>query len=177
MSKRDFYEVLGVSRSATPEEIKAAYRKLALKYHPDRNPGNKEAEDKFKEAAEAYEVLSDAEKRKNYDQFGHAGMGAQADLVMAHDMNMDDIFITLVIFLAISLASNAEHAKKPARSQNAAMILQKKLHITLKNHIWAQNKKLAIIILALRNLQRKGAKPGTKTECMRHLQRRRPTSF
>lgn len=71
-TKRDYYEVLGVSRDASLEEIKKAYRKLALKYHPDRNPGNKEAEEKFKEAAEAYAVLSDAEKRAQYDQFGHS---------------------------------------------------------------------------------------------------------
>ncbi len=71
-TKRDYYEVLGVSRDARVEEIKKAYRKLALKYHPDRNPGNKEAEEKFKEAAEAYAVLSDSEKRAQYDQFGHS---------------------------------------------------------------------------------------------------------
>ncbi|MEK6649384.1 MAG: molecular chaperone DnaJ, partial [Bacteroidota bacterium] len=74
MTKRDYYEVLGVSRSAAEDEIKKAYRQLALKFHPDRNSGNKEAEDKFKEAAEAYEVLSDAEKRRRYDQFGHDGL-------------------------------------------------------------------------------------------------------
>jgi molecular chaperone DnaJ len=74
MTKRDYYEVLGVSRSASDEEIKKSYRQLALKYHPDRNPGNKEAEDKFKEAAEAYEVLSDADKRRRYDQLGHDGL-------------------------------------------------------------------------------------------------------
>ena len=72
MSKRDYYEVLGVSRSASGDEIKKAYRKLALKYHPDKNPDNKEAEDKFKEASEAYSALSDASNRKKYDQFGHA---------------------------------------------------------------------------------------------------------
>ena len=75
-NKRDYYEVLGVSRTATAEEIKAAYRKLAMQYHPDRNPGDKEAEEKFKEVAEAYEVLSDPEKRRRYDSFGHEGVGA-----------------------------------------------------------------------------------------------------
>ena len=72
--KRDFYEVLGVNRDASEEEIKKSYRKLAMKYHPDRNPGNKEAEEKFKEAKEAYEVLSEAEKRRAYDAYGHAGV-------------------------------------------------------------------------------------------------------
>ncbi|UCF04450.1 MAG: molecular chaperone DnaJ [bacterium] len=74
MTKRDYYEVLGVGRDTSPDDIKKAYRKLALKYHPDKNPGNKEAEEKFKEATEAYEVLRDQEKRAQYDQFGHAGV-------------------------------------------------------------------------------------------------------
>src|SRR5690348_14862516 len=76
MAKRDYYEVLGVQRTATADEIKKAHRKLALKYHPDRNKNNKDAEEKFKEIQEAYDVLSDATKRANYDQFGHAGVGA-----------------------------------------------------------------------------------------------------
>jgi len=75
VSARDYYEVLGVAKAATDQEIKSAYRKLALKHHPDRNPGSKEAEDKFKEAAEAYAVLADEDKRRTYDRFGHAGLG------------------------------------------------------------------------------------------------------
>jgi molecular chaperone DnaJ len=78
VSKRDYYEVLGVTRAAADAEIKGAYRKLALKYHPDRNPGNKDAEEKFKEAAEAYSVLADAEKRAAYDRYGHQGVGGAA---------------------------------------------------------------------------------------------------
>jgi molecular chaperone DnaJ len=74
MAKRDYYEVLGLSRDATEDEVKKAYRRLALKYHPDKNPGNKEAEENFKEATEAYEVLKDSQKRSTYDQFGHAGL-------------------------------------------------------------------------------------------------------
>ena len=78
MSKRDYYEILGVSRTATDQEIKSAYRKLALKFHPDRNPGDKTAEDNFKEAADAYAVLVDTDKRHMYDRFGHAGLGGAA---------------------------------------------------------------------------------------------------
>lgn len=93
MSKRDYYEILGVSKNADAKEIKKAYRKLAIKYHPDKNPGDKAAEDKFKEAAEAYEVLSNSEKKQRYDQFGHAGMsGAAGGGFGGGGMNMDDIF-------------------------------------------------------------------------------------
>jgi molecular chaperone DnaJ len=91
MAKRDYYEVLGVSRTASADEIKKAYRKLAMQYHPDRNPGNKEAEEKFKEAAEAYEALGDADKRQRYDQFGHDGMRG-TDFRPFTDVN--DIFST-----------------------------------------------------------------------------------
>ena len=94
MAKRDYYEVLGVDKSASEDEIKKAYRKIAIKYHPDRNPGNKEAEEKFKEAAEAYDVLHDPQKRQQYDQFGFAGQGGAGGFggFGGASMNMDDIF-------------------------------------------------------------------------------------
>ena len=88
MDKRDYYEILEISRDATNDEIKKAYRKKAIQYHPDKNPDNKEAEEKFKEAAEAYEVLSDADKRNKYDRFGHSGVNGQS----FHSHDMRDIF-------------------------------------------------------------------------------------
>jgi molecular chaperone DnaJ len=92
MGKRDYYEVLGVSKEATKEEIKKAYRKQAVKFHPDKNPGNKKAEESFKEAAEAYEVLSNEEKKARYDRYGHAGMGNSGSGFSGQGMTMDDIF-------------------------------------------------------------------------------------
>ena len=93
MAKRDYYEVLGVEKSASADEIKKAYRKMAIKYHPDKNPGDKEAEEKFKEAAEAYDVLSNPDKKSRYDQFGHAGMGGAAGGGFnAGGFSMEDIF-------------------------------------------------------------------------------------
>ena len=94
MSKRDFYDILGVAKNASAEEIKKAYRKLAIKYHPDKNPDDKAAEEKFKEAAEAYEVLSNPEKKQRYDQYGHAGVGSAAGGggYGGGGMNMEDIF-------------------------------------------------------------------------------------
>ena len=93
MAKRDYYEVLGVEKNASEDEIKKAYRKIAIKYHPDRNPGDKEAEEKFKEAAEAYDVLHDPQKRQQYDQFGFDGpMGGGFGGFGGASMNMDDIF-------------------------------------------------------------------------------------
>ena len=91
MAKRDYYEVLGVDKSASADEIKKAYRKLAIKYHPDKNPGDKEAEEKFKEAAEAYSILSDADKKARYDQFGHAGVDGAAPDFSGGFGNLNDI--------------------------------------------------------------------------------------
>jgi len=94
MSKRDFYEILGVTKSASADEIKKAYRKVAMQYHPDRNPGDKTAEEKFKEAAEAYEILSDSDKKAQYDRYGHAGVSGngRGGFGGSGGMNMEDIF-------------------------------------------------------------------------------------
>ena len=93
MSKRDYYEVLEVSKDASEAEIKKAYRKQAIRYHPDKNPSDSTAEEKFKEAAEAYEVLSNSEKRSRYDRYGHAGVGSSAaGGGFGGGMSMDDIF-------------------------------------------------------------------------------------
>jgi molecular chaperone DnaJ len=92
MSKRDYYEILGVNKSASSDEIKKAYRKVAMQFHPDRNPGDKGAEEKFKEAAEAYEVLSDTDKKAQYDRYGHAGVTGNGRGFGGGGMNMEDIF-------------------------------------------------------------------------------------
>ncbi len=97
MTKRDYYEVLGVNRDAVDDELKKAYRKLAMKYHPDKNPDNKGAEEKFKESAEAYEVLRDPQKRSRYDRYGHDGM---KNMGFEGFSNVDDIFSTFGDFFS-----------------------------------------------------------------------------
>src|SRR6266536_5243907 len=91
-NKRDFYEILGVAKGASADEIKKAYRKVAMQHHPDRNPGDKSAEEKFKEAAEAYEILSDADKKAQYDRYGHAGVSSNGRGLSGGELNMEDIF-------------------------------------------------------------------------------------
>src|SRR5882672_9523535 len=91
-NKRDYYEILGVQKSASADEIKKAYRKVAMQFHPDRNPGDKAAEERFKEAAEAYEILSDADKKAQYDRYGHAGVSNNGRGGFSGNMNMEDIF-------------------------------------------------------------------------------------
>ncbi|HBS47772.1 TPA: molecular chaperone DnaJ [Candidatus Dependentiae bacterium] len=133
MQKKDFYEILGVSKNAAADEIKKAYRKLALKYHPDRNPGNKEAEDRFKEAAEAYEVLSDEQKRKKYDQFGHEGLGQGAGF--SGNMNMDDIFEHFGDIFGdfFGGAAKSRKSNKSGLTPRAGHDLSKNIEISLKD--------------------------------------------
>ena len=130
---KDYYEILGLSKNASHDEIKASYRKLALKYHPDRNPDNKEAEEKFKEAAHAYEILSNPEKRKQYDQFGHAGpqMGGFGNA--AGGMSMDDIFRNFEdIFGDIFGQGQRRRSRKAGPTPKRGHDLAKDLTITLK---------------------------------------------
>ncbi len=132
MEKRDYYEVLGVSKSASAQEIKSAYRKLAMKYHPDRNPDNKEAEEKFKEAAEAYEVLSDETKRKQYDQFGHAASN-MGNGGFEGFQNMDDIFAHFGdIFGDIFGGNRQQSRQKPQPVAKRGHDLVKELSISLE---------------------------------------------
>lgn len=143
MSKRDYYEVLGVSKTAAQDEIKKKYRKLALKYHPDRNPDNKEAEGKFKEAAEAYEVLSDAQKRQKYDQFGHSGMQGGTDYHNFSDLNdifdsFGDIFGS--IFGNASRRGQQQSGPSPQRGHD----LSQPLTITLKESYLGCKKEIRI---------------------------------
>ena len=145
MTKRDYYEILGVPRNATKEEIKKAYRRLALKYHPDRNPGDKEAEEKFKEAAEAYQVLSDDEKRRIYDQFGHEGLsGNQGFYSNFHDI--DDIFSAFSdIFNEAFFGGGFSRSSRSARRKQRGSDLKIEIKLTLKDIKYGiKNKKIKI---------------------------------
>ena len=130
--KRDYYEVLGVSKNAEASEIKKAYRKLALQYHPDKNPGNKEAEEKFKEAAEAYDVLGNEEKRRRYDQFGHAGLGGGAGGFGGAGMSMDDIFSQFGDIFGSFTGFGGFGGGRHARHVNRGTNLRVKVKLTLE---------------------------------------------
>lgn len=166
MSKQDYYEVLGVSKTASADEIKSAYRKLALKYHPDRNPDNKEAEDKFKEAAEAYEVLSDEQKRKTYDQFGHAGMEGMGGTGGFGGMNMDDIFENFGDIFGSMFGGGGRRARKSQGPQAArGHDLYKEIDITLKDAYLGTKTDVSYYhFFACDTCKGHGAKPGTKAQ-------------
>ncbi|HZM13803.1 MAG TPA: molecular chaperone DnaJ [Bacteroidales bacterium] len=146
MSKRDYYEVLGVSKGATKDEIKKSYRKHALKYHPDKNPGNKEAEDKFKEAAEAYEVLSNDDKRGRYDQFGHAGLGNNMGGRFNGGMSMEDIFSSFgdIFGDAFGGAFGSRSRGGRSRNVNKGTNLRLKVKLTLEEFARGAEKKVRV---------------------------------
>jgi molecular chaperone DnaJ len=163
MSKRDYYDILGVTRSASDDEIKAAYRKLAMKYHPDRNPDNKPAEEKFKEAAQAYEVLSDSDKRRTYDQVGHAG----TDNTGGHQhsgMNMDDIFSNFGdIFGEMFGGRQQQRTRSSGPQAHRGHDLTKEISITLQEAFLGAKKEVAYYhFFTCEPCSGTGAKPGTK---------------
>ena len=165
MSKRDYYEILGVEKSASIADIKASYRKLALKYHPDRNPDNKEAEEKFKEAAEAYEVLSNQEKRTQYDQFGHSGsQGFGPDGFHTGGMSMDDIFESFGdIFGSVFTGGQQRRRRADGPEPKRGHDLQQDLPVTLKEAFTGTKKEVRYYrFIACTTCNATGAKPGTK---------------
>lgn len=146
MNKTDYYKILGIDKSATTDDIKAAYRKLAMKYHPDRNPDNKTAEDKFKEATEAYEVLGDSQKRSQYDQFGHVdmnGMGGGAGHGHSGNMNMDDIFENFGDIFGSMFGGGSRKSRKKGPQPQAGLSLTKDIEITLKEAFLGIKKEIA----------------------------------
>lgn len=161
--KRDYYEVLGVSKNADAAEIKKAYRKLALQYHPDKNPGNKEAEEKFKEAAEAYDVLSNEEKRRKYDQFGHAGLGGAGAGGFGGGMSMDDIFSHFGdIFGNFGGFGGFSGGGRSARRVNRGTNLRVKVKLTLEEIATGVEKKIKVKkYVADTHCHGTGAKEGT----------------
>lgn len=163
-SKRDYYEVLGVSKSASDSELKSAYRKLAKKYHPDTNPGDKEAEAKFKEASEAYAVLSDADKRRQYDQFGHAAFegGAGGGGFDFSDMgDMSDIFGDIFGDLFGTGRARGRASNGPMRGPN----VRTGVRITFDEAVFGCNKELELNLKTECNTcHGTGAKPGTKPQ-------------
>ena len=147
MNKSDYYKILGVEKSASTDDIKSAYRKLAMKYHPDRNPDNKAAEDKFKEATEAYEVLGDTEKRAQYDQFGHAGMnggmGGGSGYGHHGSMNMEDIFENFGDIFGSMFGGGAKKSRKKGPQPQAGLSLTKEIEITLKDAFLGTKKEIS----------------------------------
>ncbi|MCU0377600.1 MAG: molecular chaperone DnaJ [Bacteroidales bacterium] len=146
MSKRDYYEILGLNKSASKDEIKKAYRKQAIKYHPDKNPGNKEAEEKFKEAAEAYEVLSNDEKRARYDQFGHAGLGNNMGGGFGGGMTVEDIFSSFgdIFGDAFGGAFGSRRGGGRSRHVNKGTNLRVKVKLTLEEFANGAEKKIKV---------------------------------
>jgi molecular chaperone DnaJ len=167
MSKRDYYEILGVSKGASADEIKAAYRKMAMKYHPDRNPDNQEAEEKFKEAAEAYEILSDQQKRGQYDQFGHSGMSGMGGPGAAGGMNMDDIFESFgdVFGSMFNGGNQRQRARRTGPEPKHGHDLAQSITITLKEAYLGLKKEIGYYhFVSCDTCSGKGAQSGSKAQ-------------
>ncbi len=166
MSKRDYYEVLGVSKDASAAEIKKAYRKKAIEYHPDKNPGNKEAEEKFKEAAEAYDVLSTPEKKQRYDQFGHAGMGGAAGGGFSGGMNMEDIFSHFGDIFGGHFGFGGARSGGRGRRRNVGSNLRVKVSLTLEDVLHGVEKKIKVKkYVPCSSCDGSGAKDGSYSNC------------
>ena len=166
MEKRDYYEVLGVAKNATDDEIKKAYRKLAIKYHPDKNPDDKEAEEKFKEAAEAYDVLSNADKRARYDQFGHAGAQGAGGFGgfggFGGGMSMEDIFSQFGDIFGGHFGGFGGAAGGRTRRQRRGSDLRIKVSLTLEEIAKGVSKTLKIpTLVTCEHCNGTGAKNGT----------------
>jgi len=163
--KRDYYEVLGVNKNATDAELKKAYRQLAKKYHPDTNPGDKEAEAKFKEASEAYAVLSDAEKRRQYDQFGHAAFeGGAGGGAGGFDFNMDDIFGSFGDIFGDLFGGGGRRRSSYNGPQKGSNI-RTSVRITFEEAVFGCEKELDITLKdECKTCGGSGAKPGTSKE-------------
>lgn len=151
MEKRDYYEVLGVAKNATDDEIKKAYRKKAIQYHPDKNPGDKQAEEKFKEAAEAYEVLSDPKKRQIYDQYGHAGFSGGAGAgahgfggFSAGGMSMDDIFESFGDIFGGHFGFSSRGRQSSRRNVNRGSNLRVRVKLSLREIATGVEKKIKV---------------------------------
>lgn len=171
MAKRDFYEILGVSKNAGEDEIKKAYRKLAIKYHPDKNPDDKSAEEKFKEAAEAYEVLSNPEKRQRYDQFGHAGVGGAAGNgagggFSGGGMNMEDIFSQFGDIFGSGFGGGFGGGGGGGRRMNRGSNLRVKVKLNLNEIAHGVEKKLKVTKhVSCNTCKGSGAKNGNYDTC------------
>lgn len=172
MEKRDYYEVLGVSKTATADELKKAYRKKALQYHPDKNPGDKEAEEKFKEAAEAYDVLSDPDKRARYDQFGHnmgnmGGGGAGGGFYSSGGMSMEDIFSHFGDIFGNAGGFGGAGFGRQRKKTNRGSDLRVKVKVTLKDIAHGVEKKIKLPrYVSCNTCNGTGAKGGTSyTTC------------
>ena len=170
MSKRDYYEVLGVSRNAKPEEVKKAYRQKALKYHPDKNPGDAGAEANFKEAAEAYEVLSNPEKKSRYDQFGHAGMSNNFGGGYGRGMSMDDIFSQFGDIFGDAFGGGfgggfsgfGGSGRRPGRRANKGSNLRIKVKLSLEDILNGAEKKIKVSkYVSCNSCKGTGAKDGS----------------